>query len=535
VTSSPPGTPSTPTVGTLCIVLHTHLPWVAGHGTWPVGEEWLHQAWSASYLPVVEVLTDLAAEGRRDLLSLGVTPVLAAQLDDPYCLREQHSWLARWQLRATELATRPGAGESLRAIAALEHRAAVHALDRFGSGWRHGGSAALRPLVDAGVVELLGGPATHPVLPLLPEPLARLALTSGLDDTAVRLGRRPAGVWLPECAVGPGLEGLLAENGVDHVMVDEATLVAGGGSTDRVWLWGDVAVVGRDLGLTDLVWSSRSGFPGGTAYRDFHHLDDGSGFRPYRVTSSTAAPKAPYDPAAAAALARTDAARFATAVRDRLLRRSAAGEQPLAVVAWDTELFGHWWQEGPEFLAHALRMLPEAGVRLATLADVTAEGRTTAAPVDLPVGSWGHGKDLRLWSGAAVADLAADHAAVGAELLSAVRRGTPPSRAGRDAGLAALAREGLLLSASDWAFMVSRDSAAAYARDRHAGHLARFRALLAAWPAAPSRADPGGRSVVVPHLDARAVDARVLRTPGMRSRLTGQREVSPAVEVSSEV
>ena len=91
-------------VGTLCIVLHSHLPWLPHHGTWPVGEEWLHQAWAGSYLPLVEVLTELAAEGRRDLLSLGVTPVLAAALDDPYALREHHGWLGRWRLRAEELA-----------------------------------------------------------------------------------------------------------------------------------------------------------------------------------------------------------------------------------------------------------------------------------------------------------------------------------------------------------------------------------------------------------------------------------------------
>ena len=530
-----PTPPRPPSVGTLCIVLHTHLPWVAGHGTWPVGEEWLHQAWSASYLPLVEVLGELAAEGRRNLLSLGVTPVLAAQLDDPRMLREQHSWLARWQLRAHEAATRPGVGAHLRDVAALEHRTSAHALESFETTWRHGGSAALRPLVDAGVVELLGGPATHPVLPLLPEPLALLAVTSGLDDAAARLGRRPAGAWLPECAVGPGLDALLSASGVDHVMVDEVTLLAGGGTTDRVGLWGEVAVVGRDLALTDLVWSSRSGFPGGADYRDFHHLDEWSGFRPFRVTSATADSKAPYDPAAAATQARRDAARFAAAVRDRLLGRSAAGGRPLAVVAWDTELFGHWWHEGPQFLAAALRALPEAGVRLATLADVAAEGRGTARAVDLPTGSWGHGKDLRLWAGPAVADLAADHAAVAAELLSAVRRRSAARRAGHDGWLAALAREALLLTASDWAFMVSRDSAAGYARDRHAGHLATFRRLLASGPTATVGTPPSGRSVVVPHLDARGSRGGVLRTPGMRSRLSGQREVSPAVEVSSEV
>ncbi|MPY81624.1 MAG: 1,4-alpha-glucan branching protein, partial [Actinophytocola sp.] len=65
-------------VGTCCLVLHSHLPWLAGHGSWPVGEEWLYQAWSQSYLPVIGALDRLAAEGHRDLLTLGVTPVLAA-------------------------------------------------------------------------------------------------------------------------------------------------------------------------------------------------------------------------------------------------------------------------------------------------------------------------------------------------------------------------------------------------------------------------------------------------------------------------
>src|SRR3954467_9868426 len=87
-------------IGTCCVVLHTHLPWLAHHGAWPVGEEWLHQAWSASYLPVVDVLQRRGAEDRTDLVTLGVTPVLAAQLDDPYCLREFHTWLGYWQTRA---------------------------------------------------------------------------------------------------------------------------------------------------------------------------------------------------------------------------------------------------------------------------------------------------------------------------------------------------------------------------------------------------------------------------------------------------
>ena len=80
--------------GALCLVLHSHLPWLQHHGVWPLGEEWLHQAWVESYVPLVAELDALAAEGHRDVLTLGVTPVLAAQLDDPYAVEQARTWAA---------------------------------------------------------------------------------------------------------------------------------------------------------------------------------------------------------------------------------------------------------------------------------------------------------------------------------------------------------------------------------------------------------------------------------------------------------
>ena len=102
-----------PVPGLFTLVLHTHLPWLAHHGRWPVGEEWLYQSWSSAYLPLVRVLRTLAAENRSHLLTLGITPVVAAQLDDPYCLQGMQHWLANWQLRALEAAsTRSSTGSS---------------------------------------------------------------------------------------------------------------------------------------------------------------------------------------------------------------------------------------------------------------------------------------------------------------------------------------------------------------------------------------------------------------------------------------
>src|SRR5437773_2344893 len=69
--------------GTLLLVLHTHLPWVLGHGRWPHGESWLYEAAAECYLPILRLLARLETEDRKGSVTLGVTPVLAEMLSTP--------------------------------------------------------------------------------------------------------------------------------------------------------------------------------------------------------------------------------------------------------------------------------------------------------------------------------------------------------------------------------------------------------------------------------------------------------------------
>ncbi len=462
-------------------MLHSHLPWLAHHGRWPVGEEWLYQAWAHSYLPVLDVLDRLAAESRRELLSLGVTPVLAAQLDDPYCLRGAHDWIGNWLLRAHGAAARRD-DPALRELARAEHRQASAALAEFEQRWRHGGSAVLRPLVDGGVVELLGGPATHPFQPLLDPAVRAFALRAGLIDAHRRLGSRPAGVWAPECGYAPGMERDYAAAGVRHFVVDGPALRGDTGLARPVGD-GDVLCFGRDLTVSYRVWSPRSGYPGHRDYRDFHTFDHPSGLKPSRVTGRHVPPEAkrPYDPVRAARAVRAHVEDFVRTVRDRLATLAERHGRPAVVVAaYDTELFGHWWFEGPRWLEGVLRELPAAGVRVSTLRGAVDAG-AVGAPVDLPASSWGSGKDWRVWDGAAVGDLVALGAEVQRRLLDAAEKRQPgPSR---DQLLDALAQQALLALSSDWAFMVSKGSAPEYARQRatlHAGRVHELADLLGA-------------------------------------------------------
>ena len=493
-------------IGTCCLVLHTHLPWVAHAGAWPVGEEWLHQAFTSSWRRVIEVCERLAAEGRRELLSLGISPTVAAMLDDPYCLNEIHRWTGNWVLRAEELAAR--SEPLLRDLARFEYAAASACLVDVEDRWLRGGSPILRRLSDDGVVELLGGPVAHPFLPLLDDRLIAHALRTGSDDAWLRWGSRLAGVWAPECGYRPGLEDIYAGQGIARLLVDGPSLR---GLTAAAHPIGesDVVAFGRDLEVTYRVWSPKSGYPGSAAYRDFHTFDHASGFRPARVTSRQTAPqdKAPWDPVAAQAMARRDARDFVDVVRRRLVDLAAAtGRRAVTVAAYDTELFGHWWYEGPVWLEEVLRRLPLAGVRVTTLRGAQEAGHV-GPPVQIPASSWGSGKDWRVWAGPQVADIVDANERLATRLLSTV----DASRSHlRNRNLDQLCREAYLALASDWAFMVSKNSAADYARNRIATHSARFDRLRAAMDTDPVSATRIARELE--HIDGpwRHLEARLL-------------------------
>ncbi|MFF0148688.1 1,4-alpha-glucan branching enzyme [Amycolatopsis sulphurea] len=463
--------------GTFCLVLHSHLPWLPHHGSWPVGEEWLYQAWTHSYLPVVDLLRRFADEGRRNVLTLGMTPVLAAQLDDPYAIRACHDWLGHWQLRAHHASTLWHGDPLLRALAAAEHQTAARATEELEARWRHGFSPILRSLVDSSTIELLGGPLAHPFQPLLDGRVRQFALQAGLSDTALRLGRAPAGIWAPECGYAPGLERDYHDAGVQRFLVDGPSLH---GDTSAAHPVGesDVICFGRDLEVTYRVWSPKAGYPGHSAYRDFHTWAHEVGLKAARVTGKSVEPqdKAPYDPALAADVLGLHVKDFVETVVARLRSLRQRNDRPaLVVAAYDTELFGHWWHEGPAWLEGILRALPEAGVRVTTLQGALEAGHV-GAPVNLPASSWGSGKDWRVWDGEQVADMVQDNTALQARLLDLVDRSEGTAR---DTVVDQAVTEAMLALSSDWAFMVTKDSAADYARRRARVHTERFDALSA--------------------------------------------------------
>lgn len=475
------------TRGAFCLVLHTHLPYVRRHGAWPCGEDWFHQAAVDAYLPLLAALRRLEGAGFRNIATMSVSPILATQMADPYLLNELHLYLGRQLLRAErQVANYRGRHRNeVREVAGWYHRRYTDLLEEFETRWRAGLHLAFRELAESGVVELIGSFAGHPFVPLLgDDAFAAGQLETGLAEHERLFGRRPPGVWLPECGYRPadderaGIETMLDKAGVDFTMVDAPTFEEGGWSVRApVQVSGSsVRFLARDMEASYHVWSPTGGYPGGPWYRDAYHYDAEAGFRSFRVTdrSSHVADKQPYEPERARAAAVEDAERFAEEVERRLDKHAGdTGKQGLLLTCFDTELFGHWWFEGPTFLEALFLRLRTAG-RVDTLTVSEALDRVPSQSAEsLPLSSWGRGKDTSAWlspSTEPIWSLIWDGERIARQALT---EGPQEPRTLKQA-----IRELLLLSASDWPFMVSRGRAADYARERAHEHHRALRALL---------------------------------------------------------
>ena len=432
-------------VGDLAIVLHSHMPYVEGFGTYPFGEEWLFDAVCRSYVPVLEV---------AERLTMTVTPVLADQLEAPGLAGRLEQFVRELRLGAAEADAADVAAELEPACRAeAERYRAAHArLAELGDDLL----ALFREPAAAGRIELMASAATHAVLPLMATAAGRrLQLDAGLRSHRRRFGE-PAGFWLPECAYEPGLEALLAELGLAFFCTDQSAREEGLAAMAPVETAAGPTAFTIDWEAVAWLWSLQ-GYPSDPVHADFHRKSL-RGIRPWAIAGG------PYDPRAASARARAQAADFVRAIADRLrLFRDQRDRHGLVTFAIDTELLGHWWWEGPAWLAEVIRLAPAHGVELVTLGEAARRHPPQARA--LGRSSWGEGKDLRTWDSPVVADLTWAARRLELRLVAELCGRGLGEQAARRA-----ARELLALQASDWAFLDGRRQAGDYPFQRATAH-----------------------------------------------------------------
>jgi 1,4-alpha-glucan branching enzyme len=430
--------------GDLAIVLHSHMPYVEGFGTYPFGEEWLFDAVIRSYLPVLEV---------AERLTMTVTPVLADQLEDGGVRERLRRFLVEWRIGAAE-ADLPEVPAECRPAVEAERTRYQHALALLDEA----DGNPLLPFQRAateGRVALAASAATHAVLPLLATHQGlRLQLDAGIRSHRRRFGW-DGGIWLPECAYVPGLEWRLAEAGVSWFCVDQSAHERPLQALAPLRTQAGPVALPIDWEAVSWLWSL-DGYPSDPAHAQFAGKSL-RGIRLWKVGGGA------YDPAAAAAAARRQAGEFLAAAATRLNEYAAAnGRRGLLVFAIDTELLGHWWSEGPVWLRAVLEGAEKAGVRTVTVPRALAEHEPLERP--LVASTWGEGKGFRTWDSPPVADLAGGARRLELRLLRALAEGLRGDAATR------ATRELLAAQASDWAFLDQRGQAGDYAFQRATDH-----------------------------------------------------------------
>ncbi len=307
--------------GAFCLMLHSHIPYCKKSGVWPAGEEWLFEAMNECYIPLLIVLRRLFLEGIRPGITIGVVPVLAEQLCDPYMKARFLEYMGDKITRADLDIERFGDDPKRRRVAEYWKERFEDNVRAYVKDFHQDILGTLKWLQDESAIEVITSAATHGFLPLMAHDSALYAqIKVGVDTYTKHLGRPPRGFWLPECAYRPAedaggrrrkaLDEWLADFGIEYFIVEEVGIIraavvedrakCGAPTTDRGYrLPSGLSVFGRNSATGRQVWSSAVGYPSGADYLEFHWKDPESGLRYHRVTGKDK--KLLYDPTRAAA------------------------------------------------------------------------------------------------------------------------------------------------------------------------------------------------------------------------------------------
>ncbi|MCU1284513.1 MAG: glycoside hydrolase family 57 [Acidobacteriales bacterium] len=527
--------------GFVTITLHSHLPYVINHGTWPHGLEWLCEAAAETYLPLLRVIGNLERDGIFLKPNINLSPVLLEQLAHPVFKAEFVKYLGRKiEAALVDKAEFTKKGDKhLANVAEYWKDFFALALQDF-EALNKDIISGFRKFNDSGAIEVFTCAATHGYFPLLgTDESIRAQVRIGVATHKKFLGKQPRGIWIPECGYRPagewfypvnpngasptaayhpfkraGVEQILAENGIDYFFIDTHLVensamftpyeqLAGGvpvaleeEGVPRVSYYqpfyadtpdrkkAQVAFFTRDPRTSVQVWSGDHGYPGDGNYLDFHKKRFPGGHRYWQVTGARVdlGDKTPYYPNLAAERTREHAKHFAGIAMEAISKYPAKGAPSILTSPFDAELFGHWWYEGPQFLEHVAREFakPESPLKLITCSEYL-DRFPPKGFVELPEGSWGKNGTNEVW-------LNPDTAWTWKHIYPAEFAVREMARSGKWRGNEAatrlakqLCRELLLLESSDWQFLITTGAARDYAELRFDTHLQQFRDLIDAW------------------------------------------------------
>ncbi len=490
--------------GYLAIILHAHLPYIRHEKKGELAEDWLYEAITETYIPIIIVINSLLRKGVDFHFTISISPTLISMLSDPLLQNRYQKHLEKLiELSEKELFRTKDSPE-FHKLAGMYNYLFKEAYYYYHDKYKNQLLTAYKEFQDMGKIELITSCATHGYLPLmLTDEAVNAQINLGVSTYQEFFGKRPASIWLPECGFSPAIDPYLAENNIRYfVSSSHGVLYAKPrpryGFYAPIYTPHGVAAFGRDMESSKQVWSSNEGYPGDYNYREFYrdigwdldydyvkdYLPSGVrkhiGFKYYKITGKTDW-KEPYNPEAAREKAAEHAGNFMFNRQQQIKYLSQVMDRkPVIVSPYDAELFGHWWFEGPMWLEYLFEKLhfDQDDIETITLSEYLKKHpqNQVAMPSE---SSWGYKGYHEVWlndsndwiyrhlheAELTIIDLA-DKFSYLMDRNNLIYRALNQS-----------CRELLLAQSSDWAFIIKADTMVDYAIFRTTQHLHNFTKL----------------------------------------------------------
>ncbi len=490
--------------GYLALVLHTHLPYVRHpEHEFFLEERWFFEAVTECYIPLINVFESLVNDGINFRLTMSITPPLMSMFTDELLQQRYSKHITNLIELAEKEVARTKWEPHFHETAKMYRDMFIDASRAFHDRYQRNLLNAFRRFQDLGVLEVITCGATHGYFPLIgvKRESIRAQVGVAVDLYTKLMGRKPKGIWLPECGYNPGDDHILEEFGIKYFFVDTHGIMHAEtqpkyGIYAPVYCPSGVAAFGRDTETSKQVWSVNEGYPGDFDYREYYRdigWDLGfdyikpyihpngqrinTGIKYYRITGKSNY-KEPYNLYRANHKAALHAGNFMfnrekqieylTGVLDR---------KPLIISPYDAELFGHWWFEGPQFLNYLIRKIAsdQDVVKLATPGDYLDEYPVNQMTVP-SASSWGYKGFHEVWLEGSN-DWIYRHLHKASERMTELTAMFPQAEGDLLRALKQAARELLLAQSSDWAFIMKTGTMVDYAQKRTKQHIHRFNGL----------------------------------------------------------
>jgi 1,4-alpha-glucan branching enzyme len=490
--------------GYLCLVLHGHLPFVRHpeHEDF-LEEDWLYEAITETYLPLIWVFEKLVEDRVNFRITMTLSPTLLSMLGDQL-LQERYlkhiNKLIELSHREIERTTWQPHFQGLATMYLNQFCRARDTFERY----HRNLVLAFKNFQDLGKLEIITCAATHgyfPVMDVCKESVRAQVKVAAAHYESV-FGRKPRGIWLPECGYYPGHDEILKESGIRFFFTDSHGILHGTprpkyGVFAPVYCKGTgVAAFARDLESSKQVWSSIEGYPGDYNYREFYrdigfdlefdyikpyiHPDGvriNTGVKYYRITG-TGNNKEPYIPQLARDTAASHAGNFMFNRQKQVeYLYGFMQKKPIIVSPYDAELFGHWWYEGPQWLDFLMRKIScdQKEILMITPSEYLAQNPRNQV-ITPAMSSWGWKGYSEMWL-QGPNDWIYRHLHAASGRMTELAKGYPHADGLQKRALNQALRELLLAQSSDWAFIMGTGTHTSYAVRRTKEHVLRFTRL----------------------------------------------------------